>query len=195
MNSSKTTTDSIIEQTSQRAIAKSENIWKGSKFAFMIPLTSDERGHFGEDFFQRLLKKLTKFVIKWEGAKNIKPLDGIYDMKVNSLRTELKTAMKGTKSDTWQHDVIKEASKWDKLVFVDLVLAGIYITIINNTDMVYGEKHPIFEKKSTACKGGWKFDMSNPSLGKGIAAGLTYYHDFENPNDVELSKFLVSHFS
>ena len=61
--------------------------------------------------------------------------------------------------------------------------------------MVYGEKHPIFEKKSTACKGGWKFDMSNPSLGKGIAAGLTYYHDFENPNDVELSKFFVSHFS
>ena len=196
MNKGETTTDSIIELTSQRSIAKSENIWKNSPFGFLVPLTSDERGHWGEDYFQELLKKHTKFVVEWNGDKNIKPLDGTYDMKSNSLRTELKTAMKGTKINTWQHDVIKEAEKWDRLVFVDLVVSGIYITVINNTDMVYGDKrHLIFKKKSTPCKGGYKFDMSNATLRRGIAAGLTYYHDLENINDVTLSTFLNKHFS
>ena len=72
MNKGETTTDSIIELTSQRSIAKSENIWKNSPFGFLVPLTSDERGHWGEDYFQELLKKHTKFVVEWNGDKNIK---------------------------------------------------------------------------------------------------------------------------
>ena len=196
MNKSEITTDPVIELAKKRAIAKSINIWKNSPFGFLIPLTSDERGHWGEDYFQELSKTHTEFDVRWDGDFNTTPEDGTYDMKVNLYRTELKTAMKGTKSSTWQHDVIKEAEEFDKLVFVDLVVSGIYITVINNTDMVYGDKrHLIFKKKSTPCKGGYKFDMSNATLRRGIAAGLTYYHDLENINDVTLSTFLNKHFS
>ena len=37
--------------------------------------------------------------------------------------------------------------------------------------------------------------MSNATLRKGLAAGLTYAHDLKNPNGAEVSKFLVRHFS
>ena len=94
MRKRETTTDFIIELTSQRSIDKSENIWKNSPFGFLVPLTSDERGHWGEDYFQELSKTHTEFDVRWDGDFNTTPVDGTYDMKVNLYRTELKTAMK-----------------------------------------------------------------------------------------------------
>tara|TARA_Y100000034_G_scaffold54899_1_gene67310 strand:- start:743 stop:1318 length:576 start_codon:yes stop_codon:yes gene_type:complete len=187
--------DKILNESRKASLLNRKNPWKGSEFEFLLPLSSDERGRWGEDHFHRILQEYTDYSVVWDGDSNIEPEDGTYDMKANSLRTEMKTAMKGTKTDSWQHDVIKEVDVYDKLVLFDLVYSGFYITIIKNTEMVYGTRHPIFEKKSTACKGGWKFDMSNATLRKGIAAGLTYFHDFENPKDIEFSKFLVRHFS
>ena len=186
--------DKILNESRQVSINRSENIWKGSEFEFLLPLSSDQRGRWGEYHFHRILQEYTDYSVVWTGDFNREPEDGVYDIKANSLRTEMKTAMKGTKYDSWQHDSIKEVDDYDKLVLLDLVYSGLYITIIKNTEMVYGTRHPIFEKKSTACKGGWKFDMSNATLRKGIVAGLTYFHDLENPNVVEFSKFLVRHF-
>ena len=188
--------ENILIESRTVSINRSEDIWKKSEFHFLLPLSSDERGRWGEDYFHRMLQEYTNFLVEWDGDSNTEPEDGIYDMKANSLRTEMKTAMKGTKSDTWQHDVIKEVDDFDRLVFLDLKPNNtIHITVIKNTEMVYGTRHPIFEKTSTPCKGGWKFDMSNATLRKGLAAGLTYVHDLKNPNGAEVSKFLVRHFS
>ena len=187
--------DKILNESRKVSLLNRKNIWKGSEFEFLLPLSSDERGRWGEYHFHRILQEYTDYSVVWDGDKNIKPEDGTYDMKANSLRTEMKTAMKGTKTNSWQHDVIKEVEVYDKLVLFDLVYSGFYITIIKNTEMVYGTRHSIFEKKSTPCKGGWKFDMSNTTLRKGIAEGLKYFHDSENPKDIEFSKFLVRHFS
>ena len=186
----------ILVESRKISVNRSDDIWKNSEFHFLVPLSSDERGRWGEYFFHRLLQEYTNYSVDWDGDSNTEPEDGIYDMKANYLRTEMKTAMKGTKSDTWQHDVIKEVDDYDRLVFLDLKPDNnIYITVIKNTEMVYGTKHPIFEKKSTPCKGGWKFDMSNATLRKGVDAGLTYIYEWETPNDTELSTFLNRHFA
>ncbi len=191
--------DKILIESLEDAVNRSEDIWKGSVFHKLLPLSSDERGRWGEDYFHRLMTEHTPYKVEWDGDSNTEPEDGIYDMKIthiNSLRTELKTAMKGTKNNSWQHDVIKEEEFFDRLVFLDLRPEEIIqITVIKNTEMVYGTRHPIFEKKSSPCKGGWKFDMSNATLRRGINAGLTYIHDLKNPNNTELSTFLSRHFA
>jgi hypothetical protein len=189
------TIEEILLEARQVTIDRSEDIWKKSIFHFLLPFSSDERGRFGEYYFSRIAQEYTDFSVIWDGDSNTEADDGIYDMTINYLRNEIKTAMKGTKSDTWQHDVIKEVDDYDRLTFLDMTPDNkIYITVIKNTEMVYGTRHPIFEKKSTSCKGGWKFDMSNSTLAKGLYNGMTYLHNTENPNYEKLSEFLVKKF-
>lgn len=183
---------------SKKAIlTKSENVWTNSIFDFLVPLSSDERGEWGEDYFQQMMKRLTKYRVLWDNNTNIKYDDGIYDLLVNKKRTEIKTAMRGTRTNNFQHEHIVEAEYYDILVLQDLTPDDqVYFTVIKNTEMVYGTIHPIFKTKSTACKGGWKYDMRPSTLKRGLDAGLTYMLDYKykKPNYKQLTKFFVRHF-
>lgn len=189
----------LIEETKKALyIKRKTNIWTNSVFEFLTDgFTSDERGFWGENFFQNVIKNYTKFNVLWDKDNNTAPSDGVYDMTINKYRTEIKTAMKGTSDDNWQHDSIKEKEDWDKLVFVDLHPNGnIFFTCINSCDMVYGnDKHNIFGRKSSKCKDGHKFDFSNASHQKGISYELTIKCNVNNKDDtIKLSKFLDKHF-
>ena len=187
-----------FKKSRDRILAKATNIWTNSIFGFLVPLSSDQRGEWGEDYFQQLVKRVTEYLVNWDGNTNIKYVDGIYDLSVqsaNKKRTEAKTAMRGTSLNSYQHEHIVGSEHYDRLVFLDLTPDDkVYITVIKNTEMVYGTKHPIFKTKSTPCKGGWKYDMRPTTLNRGIEAGLTYLHDLKKPNYNQLSKFLVKHF-
>jgi hypothetical protein len=187
----------IFEKSKEAVINKSFNIWENSEFNFLISLAPDEKGYWGEDTFQSLARNHTTYSVIWDGDNNTNLTDGIYDMKINSKRTEQKTAMKGTKSDTWQHDHIKEDSDFDKLVFFDISPDNtVFVTIISDWKIKrYEKKHPIFKKKASPCKGGWKFDMSKATIKRGIKAGLTYHFDAnEGAKNVDFDKFLMRHF-
>jgi hypothetical protein len=182
-------------ESKKAILAKWDNIWINSLFDFLVPLSSDQRGEWGEDHFQQLMKKYTKFPVHWDNTTNIKYEDGIYDMAVKKKRTEIKTAMQGTSTENYQHEHIVEPEYFDILVLQDLTPDDqVYLTIIKNTEMVYGTKHPIFKTKSTPCKGGWKYDMRPSTLKRGLDAGLTHMFDYKKPNYKQLTKFLVRHF-
>ena len=188
----------IFENSKEAVINKSFNIWQNSEFNFLTTLSTDEKGYWGEDTFQRLVRKHTTYDVIWNGDNNTNSPDGIYDMKINSKRTEQKTAMKGTKTNTWQHDQIKEDSNFDKLIFFDINPDNtVFITIIHDWKIkIYEKKHPIFKKKASPCKGGWKFDMSKATIKIGINAGWTYHFDAnEGAENVNFDKFLIRHFS
>jgi hypothetical protein len=185
-----------LKKSRDAILAKSENIWINSIFGFLVPLSSDERGEWGEDYFHQMMKRVTKYLVLWDNTTNIKYDDGIYDLSANKKRTEIKTAMKGTRTNNFQHEHIVEAEYYDILVLQDLTPDDkIYFTIIKNNEMVYEKDiHSIFKTKATPCKGGWKYDMRPSTLNRGIEAGLTYLHDLKKPNYKQLSKFLVRHF-
>ena len=81
------------------------------------------------NFVAIIKKKLTTKEIE---DKNILNGDGIYDELINSKRTEVKTATRGTSNESWQHEnIYSTPDLWDKLVFIDIDLNDIYITVIN----------------------------------------------------------------
>lgn len=185
-----------LRESASIAIANSSiNIWMNTPFDFLRMLSIDERGRWGEDFFQRLVKKYTKLFVEWYGDKNVSMSDGVYDVKVHTYRVEVKTATKATKSNSWQHDMIHNDLNWDKLTFIDVCPHGVYFTVINYFDMVFGKEHPLFKKKSTPCKGGWKFDSSLPFLKRGIESGLTFYYNVDRIDNDGFSSFLNHHFN
>jgi len=170
--------NSIIKSSIENTISESENIWVGTYLEDMIPLTSDERGRCGEEVVFEIIKYYTDFPVEWYRDKNINLGDGKYDTKINNFRVEVKTAMRGNNNKSWQHDVIRSEEVWDKLIFVDFDLDGVWFTIINHNQMVFkrGIRNEIFKKSATPCKGGWKFDMSMATFERGIKNGITFFY-------------------
>jgi hypothetical protein len=112
-------------------------------------------------------------------------------MMIENFRTETKTATKGSKVDLWQHDNLYEELKWDKVVFIDVDLYGIYFTIQNHSDIPFNnDRHRILNKKSTRHLSAWKFDLTKKQLGILENNGTTFYYDWNQPNEKGFIEFL-----
>ena len=188
----------IVKNIIKEKVSKSlkQDFWDGSEFEPLLKLGSDERGEIGEQIINDLVKDLTEYVVVWEGNKNTGRKDGsIWDILINSFRTEVKTAMRGSKTFTWQHEKIVEDKCWDKLIFVDIDYSGIWFTVQNYGQIPYGNNtHEITGTKSTYHLGAWKFDLSPTKIKKLEKMGNSLYYDIKNPNNNELKYFLEYHF-
>lgn len=184
----------LIEKVKIVTLENSSNIWVNSPFEFLrTTLTSDERGKWGENLAYELIKGLTDYEVIWDGDRNIKRKDGsIYDILVNDKRVEVKTATKGSKNDVWQHDNIYEENVWDIILFIDVNLYGIYFTIMNHSDIPFGtDKHKILNKQSTRHLSAWKFDLTINQIKTLEKHNISFYYDYNNPDEIEFKKFLT----
>ena len=170
--------------------------WKGSYFEDIVKLTNDERGKWGEELFRDLIKyPKIEMPVMWDADKNTDPVDGVYDMFLESnsgskLRIEVKTSgrtvSKG-KPVGWQHENIYfGGNKWDKLVFIDYDADDVmYITIVDYDQVVTnGQIDLSLFGKNGHCRknedGKAKVDFSMKSLQNGIDVGLTFKYDINN---------------
>lgn len=178
-----------------------KDFWEDSPFRKLTLLTNDERGRWGEKFLTELFNKIGTIQYDWDADTNTNQQDGIYDIvtKRNGVRTriEVKTATKG-QNDSWQHENIYKKEVWDKLVFIDVDYFSFCITVINYSDMVFGDKHPVFGRKPTLRSNQgdkYKFDFGNKALQRGIDNGYTFCYNVTNPDEEGLSEFLINKFS
>lgn len=198
---------SIIQDTLAEAqqIIVDRDYWIGSIFETLATRgTPDDAGKWGEKTIWKLITTTTDLDAKWNGDKNTQTDDGIYDIWIKrnaggkKTRIEVKTSRFGV-SGSWQHEnLIKEKDKWDKLVLVDFEYLTIWITILNHSDMVFDDKHPIFgttpclrdNKKSKMRTDKYKWDFRPLQIQRGVASGLTFCYDVKEPDDEALSQFL-----
>lgn len=175
---------------------KKKNYWSGSDFEKLLNLSSDARGKWGEELLYQLITLYTCLKVEWEGDKNTSREDGsIWDIFINFFETEVKTAMKNSSSDVWQHEKIVEAPVWKKTIFVDIEYSGIWFTVQNYGDIPYGkDKHKILNKKSTFHLDGWKFDLSKNHISKLQSLGYSFFYDVKKPNNEGLKLFFETHF-
>lgn len=180
-------------------------VWKNSPFKQLKELTNDDKGEWGEDFIQKLVSYITKLSVKWDGNSNTSNDDGIYDIKINKKRTEVKTATVGYNkkkkkvTNTYQHENIYEEDVWDNLLLLDIKPEGFYITHIEYNDMCFGDEvHPILKKKSTEHLSAWKFDTSRAVLQRGLENGYTIYVEVNSDGSYStenIGEFFEKHFS
>lgn len=184
-----------LNESKENAIARMQNYWEDSYFEYMTDLSLDERGRTGEENLYKLLLK-AGLDVYWDADKNTTPEDGIYDLWVMlggaKVRIEVKTAMRGTNNKTWQHEHIYKANVWDKLAFIDIDYDKVYFTVLDHSEMVWDEKHPVLGKKPSLredSKDAYKVDMSKNSIQRGIDGGLTFCYTL-NTDDSELIEFM-----
>lgn len=186
----------FLDESKQEMIDDTKYYWKGSYWEFLTLMSLDERGKWGEKFVYKSLLA-SQLDAYWDADNNTDMDDGIYDVWAmvgsSKKRIEVKTAMRGTTSASWQHENIYASEDvWDKLIFVDLDYNKLYVTILDYKEMVWDKKHPIIGKKPTLRQdntNAYKVDTSGASLKRQIIGGLTFPHTI-NSSLKPLSEFI-----
>lgn len=206
-------TSSLISQMKSLVTELTENYkkqatyWSGSLFEDVVNFSTDHKGKWGEELFRDILLKYTDIPVQWDEDSNTSNKDGVYDLfwylhNGKKLRIEVKTSgrtvSKG-KPSGWQHEnVYFRDDEWDKMVFIDYDSNDVmYITIVDYDQLVKDDMIDlsIFGKNAHCRKnedGKAKVDFSMRSINNGIAKGVTFKYDFNNPNDELLGFFLLS---
>ena len=188
----------MVENLIEKYVTNSKkNFWDGSPFNRLLKLGIDERGKLGEELVCQLLRAYTILTCIWDGDKNTSRKDGtIWDIFIQIFESEIKTAMRGSSVATWQHEKIVQEQVWKKIVFVDFDYRGIWFTVQNYSDIPFEKQtHKILGKKSTKCKGGWKFDLTIKHILTLEKLGYSFYYDVNNPDLQGFKKFFELHFS
>lgn len=177
---------------------RSSTYWIGSIFERLITLTADERGRWGEDLLHRWLHQ-AGITHTWDGDSNTSPSDGIYDIKVNDFRVEVKTASRDGKAK-YQHDGLYSRPLWDKIAFVDVDYDHIYLTIMSYEDLSYclvPERltHKELGKGATLRKSQtdkYKFDFSHTTIKNAVKHGHTLVIPVNAIDPQAIVSFLLS---
>lgn len=142
------------------------NIWKRSFYSVINTLKANNSGIVGENFFMTLCEQIN-LDIDYNGTKNKNAFDGMYDMKINQYRVEVKTARIG-QSKSFQHESLRN-SGCDFYVFISILPNHSYITILPKFDMNF--RNLIIGVKAHLRKGTsdvFKFTFSEKHLMKAI---------------------------
>lgn len=132
------TAKDVIKKLKDEQDKETNNIWAGSKFEFISDLKIDYSGKVGEITIYEFLKENTDWEIIFNGDSNTNPEDGTYDIKINGLRGEIKTARLGKSSTknkfggNFQHENLKNSDECDYIILLDFEPNQYHITILDS---------------------------------------------------------------
>lgn len=189
----------IVDESIKEATERCPNVWEYSPFKPLIELSNDGRGYWGENLLYKLLVfYFPGMPVVWDKNANTSNVDGIYDMIINSKRAEVKTALEGTTTKTFQHENIYAEKLWDRLVLIDVIPTGIFFTVETPDSMekvFLNLQHPVWKKKGTLRKDQkdkWKFDHSHATLKRTLAHGSTCFTEYLNEEDAKKFVALIT---
>ena len=122
---------SLINQ--QKEKEKSKDIWKDSPYKDLIVLQSNNVGNVGEQLIQNSCAILN-IPSNVDGTKTKQIGGGNGDGIIKGKIVEIKTAVQGSTSYNFQHELGEVPWNADYMVFIDVSPMCIYITIFKNFD-------------------------------------------------------------
>jgi len=154
----------IIQE--QKEKEDKRDIWVNSPYKDLVKLQSNNVGNVGEELINRICK-MTGIEADCNGAKTKQIGGGEGDGVIMGIPVEIKTALQGSLSPTFQHELGEVPWKGSKyMIFVDISPDCIYITIFANfTEQTYKSKEKLtcFPTKAITWrkeKGAFKLDTT-----------------------------------
>lgn len=97
----------------------------------------DDKGDVGEMLLNEVLKN--KFDVVWEKAITRKEKD--WDILVDGIKIEVKTATMGNSSIMFQHEKFFKNRKYDVIAFLDFAPDELYVTLAKKSDIIWEKLH------------------------------------------------------
>jgi hypothetical protein len=130
--------------------------WKSnSRYEPLRTLSSiDDKGEVGEMLLNEILKN--HFNVKWEKA--VTSLDKDWDIVINDIKIEVKTATMGNTAKTFQHEKFFKNREYDAILFLDFTPDNLYLTYAKKSDILWDKLHK--RKVNDVLTSEFKFDFS-----------------------------------
>jgi hypothetical protein len=185
----------LIEEQKKKEDEK--DIWKNSKFKDIAKLQSNNVGIIGEQLVHTLCNK-AGIEASIDGAKTKQKGGGAGDGIINGKTVEIKAAVQGNSSKSFQHELGETPWKADYMIFIDISPEHYYMTIFKNfTEEHYksGEKCSLyFPTKSITWRkktGAFKLDttvaINQSNIKKGVSIKITDDMDKQDINAFVMS--------
>lgn len=115
----------IVDEELERQAEESD--WAGAPFEGIRKLQVDPRGQVGEKFIATLLEKLGHQV---EYSNVTDARNKHWDLKVDGrVNLEIKTASRGKKQKTFQHEGLERNRQYDVILLLDIAPDEIYMSM------------------------------------------------------------------
>lgn len=168
--------------------------WDIAPFSSIKKMENDTRGQFGEKIISEAFHLDSKNTFDMDYGNGNHHEDGIYDLKINNKRIEVKTSCH-TKSFTWQHEPLYEKDVYDYVIFIDFTYDCFYISYVSREELplsINGAKKvpTLFgTKKGTLRKekmDGYKLDFSRKTISLLNQAGrCKVFNDLSTLEDIK----------
>ena len=158
---------------------EAENQWNNSEFEKVNSLKIDYSGKVGELFLVSLCKEIIEshkeeFQIKYEYFGDSTADDGSFDIIINNVKIEVKTARLGKDGKSFQHENLKKHEILngvevgaDVFIFIDITPNCFYISFLKYKEFIFEKKNKIFNRTPHLRKGTnniYKFDISQKQI-------------------------------
>ena len=181
----------------QKNKEKKLDIWENSPFKDLATMQSNNVGNVGEGLIHNICSQ-SGIPVDVDGSKTKKIGGGAGDGIIKGKTVEIKTAVQGSTSPSFQHELGEMPWNAEYMAFIDISPQQLYLTIFPNfTEEQYksGNKcEPYFPTKSVTWrkgKGAFKFDttvsINETSISRGFTIKIT-----ETTNFTEIGQFIDS---
>jgi hypothetical protein len=185
----------LIEEQKKKEDEK--DIWKNSEYKDIAKLQSNNVGIVGEQLVYTLCNK-AGIDASIDGVKTKQKGGGAGDGIINGKTVEIKTAIQGNTSKSFQHELGETPWKADYMIFLDISPEHYYMTIFEN----FTEEHYKSGNKCVACfptksitwrkkQGAFKLDttvaINQDNIKKGISIKITDDIDKQDINAFVMS--------
>ena len=110
-------------------------IWKNSKYLQQRMIQIDKRGGIGERFFAEVLFRLYPRRIEYKDGDQ-----GDWDLKINKIKFEIKTATLGKNGKKFQNEGLKKDGDYDGILFLGIGPNNLYVKFIKKNDINFDEQ-------------------------------------------------------
>ena len=179
----------------QKTKEKKQDIWENSPFKELATMQSNNVGNVGEGLIQNICAQ-AGIPVDVDGSKTKKIGGGAGDGIIKDKTVEIKTAVQGSTSPSFQHELGEMPWNANYMIFIDISPQQLYLTIFPNfTEDQYksGNKcEPYFPTKSVTWrkgKGAFKLDTTININESNIARGYTIKIT-ETTNFNEIGEFI-----
>jgi hypothetical protein len=152
----------IVSSLSRNRDGKKNNWSSGGKYVNIKILNNDDTGEVGELLLNDIF---TKYKYKVEYEKAITHSDKYWDIVIDGIKIEVKTATIGSSTDTFQHEKFFQNREYDAFMFLDFTPNDLYVVLARKEDINWDELtkrmvNGIFTSE-------YKFDLSLLALKRG----------------------------